>query len=116
MNIYERTGEFGTLMALGNRRRRIFGLVMIESLVLGLAGGAIGAVLGSAIALAVSAIGIPMPPMPNTEIGYTAYIRLVPAEIALGFLIAVMASVLAAAWPANKVSRLPVVYALSKNV
>ena len=116
MNIYERTGEFGTLMALGSRRRRIFGLVMIESLVLGLAGGAIGAVLGSGIALAVSAIGIPMPPMPNTEIGYTAYIRLVPAEIALGFLIAVMASVLAAAWPANKVSRLPVVYALSKNV
>lgn len=116
MNIHERTGEFGTLMALGHHRRRIFGLVMVESLVLGFVGGAIGVLLASVLALLISSIGIPMPPMPNTEVNYTAYIRLVPAEIALGFWVAVAASMLAAILPAGKVSRLPIVYALSKNV
>ena len=116
MNIHERTGEFGTLMALGHHRRRVFALVMAESVVLGFVGGMIGILLGSGLALLISSIGIPMPPMPNTELAYIAYIRLVPAEVGLGFLVAMAASIFAAILPGIKVSRLPIVYALSKNI
>ena len=72
MTIYERTGEFGTLLALGNRTGQVFRLVLAESAILGLTGGVIGTILGVLIALMISAIGIPMPPMPNTDFAYTA--------------------------------------------
>jgi putative ABC transport system permease protein len=115
MNVYDRTGEFGTLMALGNRTAKIFKLVIAENVILGLTGAVLGTVLGTVAALAISAIGIPMPPMPNTNVGYTAYIKLVPFELFLAFLIGVFASILAAIWPARKVARLPIVDALAKN-
>ena len=35
MTIFERTGEFGTLMAVGTRRMPIFRLVILENLVVG---------------------------------------------------------------------------------
>jgi putative ABC transport system permease protein len=115
MNIYERTGELGTLRAIGNRAGRIFKLVVAESLVLGLTGSVLGTVVGSVAALAISAIGIPMPPMPNTDIAYSAHIQLVPAELVFAFLIGLFASILAALWPAWRISRLPIVDALARN-
>ena len=116
MNIYERTGEFGTLMALGNRSGRVFRLVLAEGVILGLTGGVLGTVLGTLTALAISAIGIPMPPMPNTDIAYTARIEVVPIELAFAFTIALFASIIATIGPARKVSRLPIVDALARNI
>jgi putative ABC transport system permease protein len=115
MNIHERIGEFGTLMALGNRRAQIFRLVIAENFILGILGAALGAVIGTLTALAISAVGIPMPPMPNTEIGYTAYIRAVPSEIRLAAIIGFFATVLASIWPGLRASDLPVVEALRHN-
>ena len=115
MNIYERTGELGTLRAIGHRAGRVFRLVVAESFVLGLTGSVLGTVAGSVAALAISAIGIPMPPMPNTDIAYTAHIQLVPAELVFAFLIGLFASILAALWPAWRISRLPIVDALARN-
>jgi putative ABC transport system permease protein len=115
MNIYERTGELGTLRAIGHRAGRVFKLVVAESFVLGLTGSVLGTVVGSVAALAISAIGIPMPPMPNTDIAYTAHIQLVPAELVFAFLIGLSASILAAFWPAWRISRLPIVDALARN-
>ena|SRR5688572_2841292 len=115
MNIYERTGELGTLMAMGDRTGRIFNLLLAESLFLGLAGAVIGVVVGTLAALTISTIGIPMPPMPNTDIEYNAQIKLVPLEMGFAFLIGVGASILAALWPAWRVSRLPIVDALARN-
>ena len=40
MSIFERTGEFGTMMALGNRSSQIFRLIVVESLLLGVIGAA----------------------------------------------------------------------------
>jgi putative ABC transport system permease protein len=115
MNVYDRTGEFGTLMALGNNKAHIFRLVLAENVILGVTGAVAGTFVGTIAALTVSAIGIPMPPMPNTNVGYTAYIKLVPFELAFAFFVGLVASVLAAMWPARSVSRLPIVDALAKN-
>src|SRR5207302_117294 len=78
MVVYERTGEFGTLLALGFRRNRVFRLVVLENAMLGLIGAAVGIVLGVVLAVVLSAIGINMPPPPGSSAPYVASIRLVP--------------------------------------
>jgi putative ABC transport system permease protein len=116
MTIFERVGEFGTMRALGNRGSNVFALVLAESVVLGAAGAALGAALGVLLAAAISAVGIPMPPPPNADIGYTAQIRLVPSVVASAFAIGLVATVLAAILPALRVARANVVDALRQNV
>jgi putative ABC transport system permease protein len=116
MTIFERVGEFGTMRALGNRGADVFALVLAESAVLGFAGAALGTALGVILALLISAIGIPMPPPPNADIGYTAQIQLVPSVIASAFGIGVTATVLASILPALRVARTDVVEALRQNV
>lgn len=46
MSIYERTYEFGVLLAIGTRRRQLFRLIMTEGLILALGAILIGLVLG----------------------------------------------------------------------
>ena len=116
MSVFERMGEFGTMMALGNRGREVRRLILAESAMLGLTGGLVGVGIGAALALVISAIGIPMPPPPNANLGYTAYIRIVPAVLAAAFAVGFIATVLAAVLPAMRVSRTPVVDALRTNI
>lgn len=112
----ERTGEFGTMMALGNRHRDVVRLIVTEGVMLGLIGAVLGIALGGGLALAVSAVGIPMPPPPNSNMGYVATIRVVPGELALGFAVGLVATVAASLLPARRVMRIPLVDALRQNV
>ena len=116
MSVFERVGEFGTMMALGNRSRRIFELIMAENAIIGLTGASAGVLLGIALALIISAIGIPMPPPPNSDLTYTAHISIVPSVIASAFAVGLVATVLAAILPALRVRRIPVVDALRQNI
>jgi putative ABC transport system permease protein len=116
MNVMERTGEIGTLLALGARRRRILSQFAAEGVILGLVGGLLGVALAVALAQAISAIGIPMPPPPNGNLGYTASIRVVPSVLAMAFAVGFAATTLAALLPAYRASRTPVADALRENV
>lgn len=116
MSTFERYGEFGTLRALGNRPRDVFALLMFESAVLGVAGASIGAILGVGIAALVSSVGIPMPPPPNANVGYTAFIRIVPELVARAWVIGFAATVLAAILPARRAVKVSVVDALRQSV
>jgi putative ABC transport system permease protein len=112
MTIFERTREFGTVIALGTRPTSVFRTVLIESTLIGLIGALLGMTIGSLLALGISAIGIPMPPPPNANLGYTAEIRLVPWEVMSSGLIGLGATVLASIRPAKRVSKLDVVESL----
>lgn len=116
MSVFERVGEFGTMMALGNRASRVFGLIIAENAILGVAGAIAGSLLGILLALAISAVGIPMPPPPNADLPYTARISIVPSVIAGAFVVGFVATVLAAVMPAARVRRIPVVDALRQNI
>lgn len=116
MSTYERLGEFGTMRALGNRGSNVMSLVLMESILLGLIGATVGVALGVLAALAISAIGIPMPPPPNASVGYTALIRVVPSVVLIAFAVGVAATLLASVIPAYRVSRISVVDALRQNV
>lgn len=112
MSLLERTWEFGTMRALGNRSRQVNGLIFIESLCLGSLGATLGVLLGLGLAVLISGIGIPMPPPPNAEQGYDAFVRIVPGVAVEAWLIGLGATLLASIYPAWRVSRLDIIDAL----
>jgi putative ABC transport system permease protein len=116
MNVLERVSEFGTMRALGNRAPRVFLLVVIEASVLGLAGSCIGVVLGFALSEVISAIGIPMPPPPNADLGYTARIEFDPIVSLGAFCVGALAAVIAGFVAALRVVRVPLADALRRVV
>jgi putative ABC transport system permease protein len=116
MSVFERVGEFGTLMALGNTRTYVFWLVIAENAVLGLLGAIVGVLFGGILAFAISGVGIPMPPPPNSNLGYTASIRLLPDTVLMAFIVGLLATLGAALLPARRVSRTPIIDALRYNI
>lgn len=116
MTLFERTREFGTMQAIGDRSLDIFKLIIAESLCLGLLGGLLGIFLGCGTAIIVSAIGIPMPPPPNANLGYSALIRLDSLSVAASGLIGFVACLLASLLPARRASRLDIGEALRHGV
>ena len=58
MSVLERTREIGVLRALGWRRRQVLGMILQESLVLGLLGGASGILLGMGLTWGILQIPI----------------------------------------------------------
>lgn len=59
MATLERTGEIGTMRAIGAQRRFVMLAFLIETLLLGLAAGAVGALLGTLAVLYLGQVGIP---------------------------------------------------------
>ena len=116
MNVLERTGEIGTLLAIGFKRKKILHLFAMEGLLLGLVGASLGLIAGYGLAELISAIGIPMPPPPGMEEGFTGEIRVTLSVLASAFLIAFITTALAGLYPAWKASRLQVIDALRHNI
>lgn len=116
MTLFERTREFGTMRAIGDRSDWVFRLIMIESFWLGLLGGLLGIILGCLAALGISAIGIPMPPPPNANLGYTALIRLDSTSVLTAGAVGFIASMLAAIIPARRAAKADIVEALRHGI
>lgn len=116
MTLFERTREFGTMRALGDHPSGIFHLIVTESFCLGFIGALLGMLLGIALALLISSIGIPMPPPPNSNLGYTAVIRLEVMPILGAGATGYFACVLASLMPARRASKLEIVDALHHGI
>jgi putative ABC transport system permease protein len=115
MSVMERTGEIGTLMALGRTRRGILRLFLVEGLMLGIAGGLIGLALGALAAAILSTVGIPMPPPPGQSWGFDAEVLVSPRLSLDAFVLAVVSALVASLYPARKASRMVIVDALRFN-
>jgi len=115
MNVLERTGEIGTLMAMGVRRSRILAIFLGEGAILGVVGAALGLIVGIVLARLISIVGIPMPPPPGRSVGYSAEILLTGPLVAVTFALVVAIAILASLYPAWRASRLAVVDALRHN-
>jgi len=112
MTLFERTREFGTIMAIGSPPSSVFWQIILEGVLVGACGALLGMALGMIAAWGISAIGIPMPPPPNANIGYTAYIRIAIDSVLIAGLIGWVATILASILPARRASKLSVVDAL----
>jgi putative ABC transport system permease protein len=116
MTLHERTPEFGIMRALGRTGGDVFRLAVLETALLGAIGAALGIGVGAALAALISMIGIPMPPPPNSESGFTAAIQIVPMILAAAFSLSILASIAAALLPARHLARIAVVEALRRGV
>jgi putative ABC transport system permease protein len=106
MSVYERIREFGLMRALGAKRNFIFGLVLLESLLLGIVGGLLGLVVGQLAANLVNWYTV-------GEVGVAlSAVTFRLASFAL--LVAVVLGLLAGFFPARTASRLKVVEALGR--
>lgn len=115
MNIMERTGEIGTIMAIGVAREQVLFQFLAEGFILGIAGGALGLAIAYPLGALISAIGIPMPAPPGMSFGYTAEI-LITWQMALeAYLLAIITTLVASVIPAVKASRMEIVNALRHN-
>lgn len=115
MSVLERTGEIGTLMALGLRRRHVLRLFAAEGVLLGAIGATSGLIVGLALAHVLSSVGIPMPPPPGMNRGFTGEILVTWPLAANAFALALVTTMLASIYPAWKASRLVIVDALRHN-
>ncbi len=116
MSMLERMHEFGVMMALGCGRLRLAAMVVIESLLLGLAGIVAGTVAGLALVYYFHGVGIDL----SSQMDSVARFYLNPVihtEIdnnhLLDTVIAVLAAAIAASiWPAIRAARLEPVEAI----
>lgn len=115
MSVMERTGEIGTIMALGNSKQDVLIEFVLEGGLLGFVGGVAGAVIGIGLAELISFVGIPMPPPPGMAQGFTAGIKLSAALVAEALGLACVTTLFAAIYPSWKASRLVIVDALRHN-
>jgi len=70
--------------------------------------------LGIGLGLLISKIGMPMRPPPNSNLEFTALIRLGPSVVVGAFLVGLFATIFASVAPAVRVSRSAIVEALRR--
>jgi ABC-type antimicrobial peptide transport system permease subunit len=97
MSVFERTREIGTLRALGWRKRKVLGMILAESLLLGLTGGVAGFGLG--VGLIAMIAGSP-------ALSGVVLLRPTPEILMLGLTVALMLAGLGGLYPAWRASRL----------
>ena len=112
MSVLERTGEIGTMMALGARRGAVLRGFLLEGAMLGLLGAALGVLVAVCLAGLLQLVPLEMPPPPGFTRGYLAALTFTPRMLLETVLLAVMTTTLAAFYPALRASRMVIVDAL----
>ena len=113
MNVMERTNEIGTTRALGVRRQGIRRQFLMEGMLIGAIGAAIGSLLAIALSLAVNHAGLTwVPPGNANPIPLRVDVLGRPGLIIGAWFGLVSVATLAALLPANRAARLSVVDAL----
>jgi putative ABC transport system permease protein len=103
LSIHERTRELGLLRAVGMSRRQVRTMVRYEAVITALIGAVLGMVLGVIFAALMSA--------PLADEGFVLAYPIPTLVILL--LLAALAAVLAAVWPARRAAKLDVLQALA---
>lgn len=116
MSTFERTHEFGMLLALGTAPRRIVAMVIVESVILGLLGVALGSIIGTTLVVITSHTGINYAALAGSDaeaiayagvnISYVIYPQFELRHVIFGVLAVTVTSILASTWPALLGARL----------
>ena len=116
MSAMERRREFGVLMAIGMRPRRMFRTVVVETLVLGLVGSLIGAVAGGLLTWYYATAGFDMGVLTSAGsasftflgVAFTdrLYFVLYPGAVLQPVLVMLVVAAVCGLWPALKSARI----------
>lgn len=111
MGTFERLHEFGMLLALGSRPRRLVRMIVVEAVLLGILGILTGTLMGGVFTAVAARTGIDMASWGGEHVGDLAYQGLkLPLEIyprlewldpAVGAVAVIFTSLVAAVWPAS---------------
>jgi ABC-type antimicrobial peptide transport system permease subunit len=116
MTVYERIREFGVLMSIGMKNGKLFTMIILEALIIGVFGTALGLILGTAIVYPFSLGGIDLAifaeGLSSLGIGSIIYPVLNLAGIFNIIILIPFITVLGAVYPAIKAIRLQPVNAI----
>jgi putative ABC transport system permease protein len=116
MGLFERTGEFGTLRAIGTHQGSLGLMIFIESVFQAAIGGVIGTLIAMfAISVALRN-GITMPPPPLMSVPFHVSFAIPWENLPGTFLLCVGVCGGAGIYPAIKIARMGIVEALGRNV
>jgi ABC-type antimicrobial peptide transport system permease subunit len=112
--IRERTREIGTLRAIGMRRRAVMMMFVLEAFCLGVIGTAVGALLGSLLALFLDSLHLPVPSGAEFFImSSTFHFALDPARILSGAAVITLCCTLISLIPSFRAARMKPITAMS---
>jgi putative ABC transport system permease protein len=110
MTILERTKELGMLMAIGMNRRRIFGMIMLETIFLTIVGAAAGMLAGWLIVESLGKTGIHFSSWGEgfEAIGFAAivYPVITPSFFLFITVMVIVTAIISSVWPARKALKL----------
>lgn len=116
MSVLDRTREFGIIMALGLRPRRLARLVLLETVLMASLGLVLGVILGGGLAAWVGVHGFTYPGLEEMASQFNLPGRLHPSvsfsSLMLGPSVVFVACLLAAVYPAAKLLRMQPVAAM----
>jgi len=104
LSIFERTRELGMLRAIGTSRPQVRQMIRYESIITALIGGVLGIALGIVLAVVLAA----------TVLSGSGFVLVVPVTtMVVLFILAGIAGLLAAAWPARRAARVDILEAIA---
>lgn len=107
MSVFERTREFGVVRAVGARPRFLFGLVLLESVVLSLIGAAFG--------VAIGVLGVWIVNLVSIDLIALAVAAITARLVAFAVAVAATMGLLAGLLPAARAAQVPVAVALARE-
>lgn len=121
MSALERRREFGVLMAIGVSPRRLFWIVVLETVVLGVMGALLGVMLGAGLSLYHASAGLDLSIFsPQTSFSYMGvsfderiYTAVELRTIVEPAVVMVVVSLLCGLWPATQSARVAIAPAIS---
>jgi putative ABC transport system permease protein len=102
VGLLERAGEVGALRANGESRARLWKIMGIESILIGLLGGFLGVTIALAINKTLLAKGIPMPPGPGITRHYLILLEIESHHMVQSVILPMVATFLASLWPVRQ--------------
>lgn len=107
MSVFERTREFGVLMAIGMQKHRIFLLIMLETAWLGITGALLGLLSSLGLMQLLQHTGVPLGKVAEGlgafGVDTTLYPEVSVTDYQMIFITVVAASLLAALYPARQI-------------
>jgi putative ABC transport system permease protein len=113
MAMFERTREIGTMLALGTPRTWILALFLVEGLLTGLLGAALGLAGGNTLIALINAAKIQIPTLPGNSEGFALAILHVPGLMIAASMLVILTLAAASVIPAIRAARLRIVESLA---
>ncbi len=115
MSIYERTGEIGTVRALGESEFSVISQFTLEGFILGLFGYIVGIILAVILAWVINHAHLRMP-MPSATAEVPIGIVLSEITFFEAAIISLVTATLATWWPSLRASKMSIIEALKRNI